>query len=148
MTPFVLLIGLGVHAIFEGISLGLSGDSKDTAIFAIAILMHKGAAGMSLGISMVKTFPNEETFITWMILIFACFTPVGVIIGWALQNSSEMTEIVFSSLAAGTFLYIACSEVIIEEFSVPHYKYTKLLVYFLGIAIISSLKFIERNADE
>jgi len=27
MTPFVLLVGLGTHAIFEGIALGISRDS-------------------------------------------------------------------------------------------------------------------------
>jgi zinc transporter 1/2/3 len=63
MTPFVLLIGLGVHAMFEGLSLGMSQDVSQTMIFAIAILMHKGAAGMSLGISMAKTFKGEDRFV-------------------------------------------------------------------------------------
>eukprot|EP00356_Strombidium_inclinatum_P012266 CAMPEP_0170502182 /NCGR_PEP_ID=MMETSP0208-20121228/40692_1 /TAXON_ID=197538 /ORGANISM="Strombidium inclinatum, Strain S3" /LENGTH=120 /DNA_ID=CAMNT_0010781103 /DNA_START=420 /DNA_END=779 /DNA_ORIENTATION=+ len=120
MTPFVILIGLGVHSIFEGISVGLSNNLESTLMMAIAIVLHKGAAGMSLGISMVKTFPDDERFISWMMLLFATFTPVGVTVGWLLSDSSDMTELVFSCLAAGTFLYIACSEVIIEEFSVPH----------------------------
>ena len=58
MTPFVLMIGLGVHATFEGLSLGMSSDFDSTLLFAIAIVLHKGAAGMSLGISMGKTFPD------------------------------------------------------------------------------------------
>jgi zinc transporter ZupT len=58
MTPFVLLIGLGTHAIFEGLALGMSSDYDSTFIFAAAIFLHKGAAGMSLGISMSKTFPG------------------------------------------------------------------------------------------
>ena len=56
MTPFVLMIGLGVHALFEGIALGISDDVDKTIIFAVAIILHKGAAGMSLGISMARTF--------------------------------------------------------------------------------------------
>jgi len=64
MTPFILLIGLGVHATFEGLSLGMSSEFKDTLLFAIAIVLHKGAAGMSLGISMSKTFPGQDKFIT------------------------------------------------------------------------------------
>lgn len=59
MTPFVLLIGLGTHAMFEGLALGISGDSNEVLLFATAIVMHKGAAGMALGISMAKTFPDE-----------------------------------------------------------------------------------------
>lgn len=119
MTPFVLMIGLGVHATFEGLSLGMSGDFDSTLIFATAIFLHKGAAGMSLGISMQKTFPFQDNFVISLLFIFSLFTPVGVVLGWALQSGSEMTEIIFSSLAAGTFLYISCSEVIVEEFSIP-----------------------------
>jgi zinc transporter 1/2/3 len=51
-TPFVLLIGLGTHAIFEGLALGIEPKPEKALIFAIAITLHKGAAGMSLGISM------------------------------------------------------------------------------------------------
>jgi zinc transporter ZupT len=58
MTPFVLLIGLGTHSIFEGLAVGISGDTSEVLIFALAIVLHKGAAGMSLGISMAQTFPG------------------------------------------------------------------------------------------
>ena len=53
MTPIILLTGLGVHSIFEGLALGISGDFDKVLLYAIAIVLHKGAAGMSLGISMV-----------------------------------------------------------------------------------------------
>lgn len=56
MTPFILMIGLGIHSLFEGLSLGLGKDAKSTFVMAVAIFLHKGAAGMSLGISMQKTF--------------------------------------------------------------------------------------------
>jgi len=52
------MIGLGVHATFEGLSLGIEKDFDKVMIFAIAIVLHKGAAGMSLGISMSQTFPG------------------------------------------------------------------------------------------
>jgi zinc transporter ZupT len=58
MTPLVLVIGLGTHSIFEGLALGMSSDFDSTFIFATAIILHKGTAGMSLGISMSKTFPG------------------------------------------------------------------------------------------
>ena len=144
MTPFVLLIGLGVHAVFEGISLGMSKQTHQTIIFAIAIILHKGAAGMSLGISMAKTFPGQAFFCCKMIFLFSLFTPFGVAIGWGLlEDSNEMVEIWMTSLAAGTFLYIACSEIIVEEFSVPSHRFLKLFAYLVGIAIISSLKFLD-----
>ena len=60
MTPFVLLVGLGLHSIFEGIALGLKEEAKDATIFAVAILLHKGAAAFSLGISYVRNFPANR----------------------------------------------------------------------------------------
>jgi len=44
-------------------------------------------------------------------------TPIGIIIGMFVEGSSKILELLFNSLAAGTFIYIGCSEVIIEEFS-------------------------------
>lgn len=142
-TPFVLLIGLGTHAVFEGLALGLQEKVDKAFIFAVAIALHKGAAGMSLGISMAKTFPEDKTFVAVMMTMFACFSPFGVILGLLLGDTNEMVEVVFSCLAGGTFMYIAMSEVIVEEFSIPKYKYTKLLFFILGIGVITSLHFLE-----
>lgn len=58
MTPFVLMIGLGAHAVFEGIALGLGKSMENVLAMVLAIGLHKGAASMSLGISMQKTFPD------------------------------------------------------------------------------------------
>ena len=58
MGPIVLMIGLGIHSIFEGLALGMSENFEGTLLFAIAICLHKGAAGISLGISLTKTFPK------------------------------------------------------------------------------------------
>ena len=84
LTPLVLLIGLGSHSIFEGLALGISDDYDQVAFFAIAIILHKGAAGMSLGISMQRAFPTEKKFTTFMMFLFAIFSPIGVLLGMLL----------------------------------------------------------------
>jgi len=148
MTPFILLIGLGTHAIFEGLALGLATKWSSVIPFAIAIWLHKGAAGMSLGISMAKTFPNDKKFSMKMIVLFGIFTPVGVSLGMILASSgSEMIEMTFACLAAGSFLYIACSEVIIEEFSISSYRFTKLGFFFIGVIMISMLHYLPEDAE-
>ena len=148
MTPIVLMIALSVHSIFEGIACGLATDLSTVILMVTAIVLHKGAAGMSLGISMAKAFPNRDQFIIVLLLLFSIATPLGVGIGWAVSEDSPMMEVVFASLAAGTFLYIACSEVIIEEFSMPNNKYIKLFVFLLGITLISSLKALDPDDDD
>lgn len=112
-------------------------------LLTIAIVMHKGAAGMALGTSMVKAFPDSDNHVLLLLFLFALFTPIGVLIGWAVSESSPLVEIIFNCFAGGTFIYIACSEVIIEEFSAPENKYLKFFVYILGIAFIACLGLIE-----
>ena len=145
MTPFILMLALSVHSIFEGLALGMGKDMTSTVDMVIAICIHKGAAGTSLGISLVKTFPDNFRLCRQMILIFALATPIGVGIGMAVVNAGDIYNVVFSSLAAGSFLYIACSEVIIEEFSIPGNRYWKLLAFFLGATTITLLWFLDSD---
>ena len=143
MTPFILLIALSVHSVFEGLACGLEKDEGPCMNIVIAILVHKGAAGSSLGISLVKTFPNNFKLCRQLVFLFSIATPLGVAIGMIVANAGDIYDIVFSSLAAGTFVYIACSEVIVEEFSTPGYRYWKLLAYLLGAMFILCLWFLE-----
>ena len=148
MTPYILMMGLGLHSLFEGIAVGMCCTMQKVSMMALAIVMHKGAAGMSLGTTMARAFPNNDKQSMVLIFMFSIFTPLGVLIGWAAQKDSPITEIVFNCLAAGTFIYIACSEVIIEEFTNPVNKRAKFLFYLVGIAFISSLKFVEPTESD
>lgn len=62
-TPFMLMIALCIHATFEGIATGLQKDWAMTMEMIIAIVVHKGAAGSALGISLVKSFPKDFTLV-------------------------------------------------------------------------------------
>lgn len=105
--------------------------------------MHKGAAGSSLGISLVKTFPNNFRLCRQLVTIFAFATPLGVLIGIAVSGAGDIYDIIFSSIAAGSFVYIACTEVIVEEFSIPGNRYWKLLAFLFGATIITCLWFLD-----
>ena len=69
--------------------------------------------------------------------------PIGIGLGWVLSNSGPLIVGIFESISAGTFLYIATVEVIVEEFAVPNYKFTKFLLYLLAVAFVCSIWFIE-----
>ena len=109
----------------------------------IAIALHKWAASMSLGISMWKTFGDNFKLLFSLIFIFSLATPVGIALGILIGEAPPIWDVVFSCLAGGTFIYIACSEVIVEEFSLPGNKWWKLLAFLLGAALITSLHFIK-----
>ena len=145
MTPYVLLMALSIHSLFEGLACGLAKDESSCLNMVIAIVVHKGAAALSLGISLVKTFPNDFTLIRWLIVIFSVATPIGVAIGIALGEAGDIYDIIFSSLAAGTFIYIGCNEVIVQEFSIEGLRWWKLLAFLFGISIIVGLFFIDND---
>lgn len=139
ISPFVLLFGLGTHALFEGLALGIEPQFDKAAILGLAIALHKGPAGVSLGISMQRAFPEKRPLVVGMMALFSTFSPLGVALGMLLQGGNELAEIVVSSISGGTFLYIACSEILVEEFSKREMRYGKLAVFCVGIAMITSL---------
>ncbi len=75
--------------------------------------------------------------------IFASATPLGTVIGILLSGMSDIINIVFMSIAGGSFIYVSCSELIVEEFSLPGNRWLKLLAFLLGAALIGVLLTIE-----
>ena len=138
-----------MHAIFEGIALGLTKDFSATLNIMLALLCHKLAASMSLGSSIAKNFAeNEKRKGVFLLIIFAIATPLGIILGLLLLESGTLIEVVFNSFAGGTFIYIAASEVIVEEFSMPNrYKWMQYFTFLCGIALITSLWLLEGDED-
>jgi zinc transporter ZupT len=109
----------------------------------IAIVVHKGAAGSALGISLVKSFPNDFRLVRQLIFIFAIATPIGVIIGMLCTNAGDLVDVIMSSLAGGTFIYIGCTEIVVSEFAPgTGYKVHKFIAYLCGAALITSLCFM------
>ena len=136
------MIALSLHSAFEGLACGLQMNLTAVLNIILAIVIHKGAAASSLGISLVRTFPNNFKLVRWLIFVFSLATPMGVALGMLLSKAGEIYDIIFSSLAAGTFIYIACTEIIVEEFAVPGYRFLKLFVFLVGALIITLLWFI------
>ena len=152
LTSLVLVLALSMHAVFEGIALGLTKDYSATLNIMLALLCHKVAASMSLGSSITKNFVenDEKRKGIFLLLIFAFATPCGIIIGLLLQEmDNSLIEVAFNSFAGGTFIYIAASEVIVEEFSMPgRYKWVQYFTFLCGIAIITALWLLEGDEDD
>lgn len=149
-TPLVLLFALGFHGIFEGLALGIEEKKKDVLFLLLAISAHKWAASLSLGISFIKAKTTKKIYII-MTMIFAVIGPFGIVLGLILsQNSNDLVEGILLGISVGTFLYVACSEVLVEEFANKNNKYFKFILFILGGAFCAGLSFIEmlENEDE
>lgn len=73
-------------------------------------------------------------------------SPIGIIIGILASSAGETADVIMSSLAGGTFIYIGCTEMIVAEFSVSGNRGWKLFAYCCGAALITSLCFIGGGA--
>ena len=78
-----------------------------------------------------------------MILIFALSTPIGIMIGWYLAETSELLSGIFMAIAAGTFVYISASEIVVEEFTMSKSKNQKFISFLIGLILISGFWFID-----
>ena len=142
ITPYILLIALSIHGIFEGIALGVMNTIKECSILFSAIILHKWAEAFALGISFYKSSTENKLFIR-MILFFTIFGPLGIIIGMFFSDAGYFIKGIMLSLSVGTFIYVAASEIIVEEFSLSKKTYIKYICFLLGGLLTFMLTFIE-----
>ena len=142
LTPYVLLMALSLHGIFEGIALGVLNSNSECIVLFIAIIAHKWAESFALGISFYNAGIQNKIFIE-MLTIFTFFTPVGILIGMYFSKSGLLIEGIMLSISSGTFIYVSTSEVIVEEFSSKGSKYLKFLFYIMGGLLTVLLNILE-----
>ena len=143
LSAFILLLSLSIHGLFECLALGIQTDYKNTLFLFIALMIHKWAEAFALGILFVKAKFSKK-FYYLIIVLFAIVGPIGVAIGIILSaTASEFVEGIFLSISTGTFLYVSCSEVIIEEFSTPQRRYIKFSSYLIGCIFAAGLSLLE-----
>ncbi|KAM3128226.1 hypothetical protein pb186bvf_019645 [Paramecium bursaria] len=143
LAPYLLQIAVGIHAIFEGIAIGIETNlSKFGGIF-LSVLCHKWAEGLTLGIAFRQAKIRRKTA-TIMILIQAIMNPIGIIIGWIISSQNDYLISIFYAISAGTFLYISTIEVIVEEFNISRYKCCKYICYMSAIGFVSLVWYIEQ----
>jgi len=139
-TGIVLTLAIGCHEFFEGIAFGLQTKIDFAAQLSVGIIIHKSCAAVALGSVFLRSgysFCHALLFLA----IFSVTAPVGIIIGLFISNSNAIVVVVFMSFSGGTFLYVACSEIIVHEFKKGN-GLLKLLTVLLGGSVITLLWFL------
>ena len=140
-TAVVLVLALGFHALFEGVAFGLMTEITKAGQLALGVVIHKGAEAISLGGALTKTgFSLCE--VAALIFLFSILTPIGGIAGLIFADTSIIVDTVFMAIAGGTFIYVSCSEMVVQEFDKGGYTWLKMLLVVLGGATITCLHFL------
>jgi zinc transporter ZupT len=140
VLPYVLLFGLCVDGFFEGIAIGVQNSWEKLVFVTVAILINKWIIGLTLGISLKKAYVELKTFIRF-IFLFSIFTPFGIVLGYFLGQKT-LVESIFLSISSGAFLYVSSSVVIIEEFAVTNYRWSKYFFFMLGATSTALIKIV------
>jgi len=119
----LLLFGaISCHAVIAGVALGIQSDKEGLLLIFWAIIAHKSVVALSLG---VKFLTDGASTLQAMVMLtaFSLVTPIGTLIGMAVDNENSTTSMILNGLSAGTFLYIGASEVVVDEFELSATAY-------------------------
>lgn len=109
-SGWILVFGLTMHALTDGIAIGAAAASGSIAITTtvfIAVLIHKGPAAFSLGVFSMHERETQKDAIRDLI-IFSIATPIMMIFSFFVFEDLETNIIGLIMLfSAGTFLYVA-----------------------------------------
>lgn len=140
ITPYLLMVALCLDGLFEGIAIGVQNTWKTVSFVAFAVILNKLSVAFGLGISLKKSQTEIRTFIRFIIL-FSMFCPFGIVLGYFFGETVFMKGL-FLAISAGTFIYISCSVVIVEEFAITRHRYSKYSVFFLGGLLASGISIV------
>ena len=127
-VPWLLLIGLGLHAFFEGIP--LSNEHNLSLLWAIFI--HKIPISIVLTTFLIQSKFKNIVIIS-IVILFALMTPLGFFISDTVSIFTKyLTEL--TAIIIGIFLHI--STIILFETSENHsFNFKKLIAILLGFTI-------------
>jgi zinc transporter ZupT len=139
LTPFVLLIGLGIHSFLEGTILARPVSSSihhHAAGILFGIVLHKAPAALALMV-IVSAYSKKKWVALMCLLIFSLCSPLGLftatIIGEHHVFSIKEMSLLYA-LVSGSFLHI--STTIFFESNPQHkLKLARLLTVFCGALI-------------
>lgn len=141
--PVILLIVLSVHSVILGLALGAQSALSGALIVFLAIVAHKGAAGVALGVGYQRAGLTHRHALP-QLAFFSAMTPLGIVAGASIGavltgRAGVLFEAVFDSIGAGTFIYIAALDIIKTEFDSQRYHAQKWLAAAVGFGIMALL---------
>lgn len=121
----VLELGIVVHSVIIGVSLGASESPKTIKPLVAALTFHQFFEGMGLGGCICQAKFKSRAIAT-MVLFFSLTTPVGIALGMGVSSfykensrTALIVEGVFNSASAGILIYMALVDLLAADFMNP-----------------------------
>lgn len=118
----VLELGIVVHSVIIGISLGASESTNTIKLLVAALTFHQFFEGMGLGGCISQAKFNHRT-VAIMVLFFSLTTPAGIAVGIGISNmynKNSPTALIVQGLllsaSAGILIYMALVDLLAADF--------------------------------
>ncbi len=136
-TVQILSIGLGLHALTDGLAIGASlatGLMALTLPILAAVMVHKIPVAFGLGVFLWQGEHNHRTDPLRTLLLFSAATPVGLLITFLFLRQVPHEWIGLMLLfSGGTFLYVATVDVLAK---VKKEQSGKILLQRVGMGVV------------
>lgn len=119
---------------YSGVALGVQEDSTAFGKLLFGVLSHEILCAIAFGIQMANLRPCTAFFAS---LIFSLMIPLGIGLGGLLAllpgAFAAYLRAILEGIAAGTFVYVVCMEMLPMEFAEPNSRRNLMKVIFVTI---------------
>ncbi|XP_068218508.1 zinc transporter ZIP1-like [Palaemon carinicauda] len=124
-SSVIFLVALAIHSVFEGMAVGLQTHTEKVMELGVAVFVHEVVMAFTFGMEVSRSNTLSRMYKVIYMVIFASTIPLGVAIGFGLQNSPsdhrDIISAVFEAFATGIFVHVIFIEVLSHEFSGHHH---------------------------
>jgi len=153
LRDFFTILALSLHAVFEGLAVGLEGHSDDVWTLFTAIACHKFVIMFCVCMELLQKGANKFIFFSYLV-IFSLISSLGIGIGIIIIESSGKgadTVLVATcqGIAGGTILYVVMFEILNRERAKEVQGFVQLLAVMLGFTAMLLVEiFAHHSHDE
>lgn len=136
-SAYVLGGMLGLHSLLEGLALGSIQAGVVQQALAVAILMHKATDTFALAVTMGRQGATTQAMLGVTVLL-SLATPGGAwLASRADLSGTHLLHGALSAATAGTFLYLAYSDLLVPELREKEGRLWKIVAAVAGFALIA-----------
>ncbi len=141
ITGFMAFSGLVLHSLIDGVIIGVGFElSTELGILAaFAVISHEVPEGITSFALINETIPDKSLGLS---IIVAFATPIGALISLLFIGSLSEDYIgILLAIAAGTFIYVAASDLIPQTHGAQNIR--TMISFIIGAIVIYLLAFME-----
>lgn len=138
---FVAFIGLGLHSLIDGLIIGSGFEAGEGMglVAALGVIAHEVPEGIAM-LSILLHYGYQRKNAVRLTTYVAIATPLGAIVSYALVRHVTLPVLgALMSFAAGSFIYIAASDLIPESHRARGWKGSLALCLGVFTAVLAGL---------